>query len=94
MKCGGKAYVGKSEPPKNLRINGHRSDTKKTDKLAIDTHFLQPGHIFERTAKFTITKKVTKIDFSKENLTNLLSDERIFGCPSWELYNTMDSTLD
>ena len=64
--------MGKSEPPMNLRINGHRSDAKKTDKLAIDTHFLQPGHNFERDAKFTIIKKVTKTDLSKEDLTNLL----------------------
>lgn len=71
-KCGGKAYVGKSEPPTNLRMNGHRSDAKRTDKLAVDTHFLQPGHNFERDAKFTIIEKVTKTDISKEDMTNLL----------------------
>ena len=72
MKCDGKAYVGKSEPPMNLRMNGHRSDAKKKDKLAVDTHFLQPGHNFERDAKFTIIEKITKTDLSSVCLTNLL----------------------
>ena len=67
MKCGGKAYVGKSKSPMNLRINGHPSDAKKTDKLAVHPHFLQPGHNFERDVKLTIIKKVTKTKLSKKN---------------------------
>ena len=57
-KCNEKAYVGKSEPPAHIRFNGHRSDAKKTNKLAVDTHFLEPGHIFDRDAKFTIIEKL------------------------------------
>ena len=72
IKCNEKAYVGKSEPPANLRINGHRSDAKKTDKLAVDTHFRQPGHIFERDAKFTIIEKIETSNLKKEEVTNLL----------------------
>ena len=72
MKCNGKAYVGKSEPPMHLRINGHRSDAKKNNKLSVDTHFLQPGHNFERDAKFTIIEKIKRTDLSGTHLTNLL----------------------
>ena len=72
MKCNGKPYVGKTEPPMNLRMNGHRSDAKKGDKLAVDTHFSQPGHNFERDARFTIIEKVKKSNLSQEELTNLL----------------------
>ena len=71
-KCNEKAYVGKSEPPAHIRFNGHRSDAKKNNKLAVDTHFLEPGHIFDRDAKFTIIEKIRNTDQSKENLTNLL----------------------
>ena len=71
-KCNDKPYVGKSEPPTNLRMNGHRSDAKKTDKLAVDTHFGQPGHNFERDAKFTIIEKIEKTNLQKEEITNLL----------------------
>ena len=72
MKCKARAYVGKSEIPMNLRTNGHRSDAKKTDKLAVDTHFLEPGHDFNRDAKFTIIEQITKTDLSGTLLTNLL----------------------
>ena len=77
-KCDNKAYVGKSELPMNLRINGHRSDAKKTDKLAVDTHFLQPGHHFDRDAKFTIIEKITKTDLSGSELTSLLQRREDF----------------
>ena len=72
IKCNEKGYVGKSEPPANIRMNGHRSDAKKTDKLAVDTHFGQPGHIFERDAKFTIIEKIETSNLEKEEITNLL----------------------
>ena len=70
--CRGKAYAGKSEPPMNIRMNGHRSDDKRTDKLTVVTHFLQTGHNFERDATFTIIEKVTKKNINKEDMTNLL----------------------
>ena len=67
-----KGYVGKTEPPINLRMNGHRSDAKKGDKLAVDTHFSQPGNNFDRDARFTIIEKVKKSNLQQEELTNLL----------------------
>ena len=45
---------------------------KRPNKLAVDTHFLEPGHIFDRDAKFMIIEKIKNTDQSKENLTNLL----------------------
>ena len=50
-------------------MNGHRSDAKKQDKLAVDAHFLQPGHDFERDAKFTIIEKITNKEITGPNLT-------------------------
>ena len=72
MKCNGRAYVGKSETAMNLRTNGHRSDAKKHHKLAVDTHFLEPGHDFNRDAKFTIIEKIMKTELRGTFLTNLL----------------------
>jgi len=71
-KCNGMAYIGKTETPLNLRMNGHRSDSKKTDKLAVDTHFGQAGHSFDRDAKFTIIEKVRNSNLLKEEISNLL----------------------
>ena len=71
IKCNDRPYVGKSEPQMNFRINGHRSDVDK-NKLAVDTHFAQPGHNFERDARFTIIEKIKKANLSQEELTNLL----------------------
>ena len=64
IRCNDKGYVGKCETTTNVRMNGHRSDAKKPDKLAVDAHFLQPGHNFERDAKFTIIEKITKKDIT------------------------------
>ena len=77
-RCNNKGYIGKSEIPTNERINGHRSDAKKTDKLAVDTHFLLPNHNFDRDAKFTIIEKIIKTDIRKEEMTNLLQRREDF----------------
>ena len=77
-KCDMKAYVGKTEIEMNLRMNGHRSDARKTNKLAVDTHFLAQGHHFERDAKFTIIEKITKKDLSSQQLTILLEKREDF----------------
>ena len=77
-KCAGKAYVGKTEIPMNHRMNGHRSDARRTDKLAVDTHFLEPDHNFERDAVFTIIEKISKSDLTKSQMTNLLQRREDF----------------
>ena len=72
MKCNEKASVGKSEQPAHIRFNGHHSDAKNTNKLADDPHFLEPGHIFDKDAKFSIIEKFKNTYQRKENLANLL----------------------
>ena len=59
-------------------MNGHRSDAKKQDKLAVDAHFLQPGHDFERDAKFTIIEKITNREITGPNLTRILEQREDF----------------
>ena len=50
-------YVGKSEPPANIRINKHRDDCKIETSVEIDQHFRSPGHTFnERLNTRTKTK--------------------------------------
>ena len=72
IKCNNKAYVGKCETPGNLRINTHRSDSKKPDSIAVDVHFGLPDHDFEKHAKFTFIEKITKKELSELQMTNLL----------------------
>ena len=62
----------------NHRMNGHRSDARRTDKLAVDTHFLEPDHNFERDAVFTIIEKISKSDLNKSQMTNLLQRREDF----------------
>ena len=78
IKCNYKGYVGKCEIAANLRMNGHRSDTKKEDKLPVDAHVLQPGHDFERDAKFTIIEKITNKNITGPNLTRILEQREDF----------------
>ena len=75
--CDNKAYVGKSEIPMNERINGHRSDTRR-NKIAVDTHFLEPGHDFDKHAKFTIIEMITNTNLRGTQLTNLLKKREDF----------------
>ena len=46
-------YVGKSEPPANIRFNKHRDDCKVATSIEIDQHFRLPGHNFNEHATFT-----------------------------------------
>ena len=77
-RCEDKAYVGKTEIPVNQRMNGHRSDARRTDKLAVDTHFLQPEHNFDRDARFTIIEMIIRKDLRGEPLTRLLEQREDF----------------
>ena len=51
-------YLGKSEPPANIRINKHRDDCKITTSIDIDQHFRSPGHSFNEHAVFTIIERL------------------------------------
>ena len=57
--CQNKPYVGKSEPPSNLRTNNHRSDAKNPDSIAVDRHFFEnKDHDFEKHAKITLIERL------------------------------------
>ena len=67
--CQNKPYVGKSEPPSNLRTNNHRSDAKKPDSIAVDKHFFEnKDHNFEKHAKITLIERL-------ENATHMTDQE-------------------
>ena len=67
--CQNKPYVGKSEPPSNLRTNNHRSDAKKPDSIAVDKHFFEnKDHDFEKHAKITLIERL-------ENATHMTDQE-------------------
>ena len=49
LKCNKEQYVGKVEVQgTNRRVNKHRNDVKKSYSIAIDRHFDQPDHDFNR----------------------------------------------
>ena len=56
--CPRTQYVGKSEPPANLRINTHRRDVTGPLGGAFDKHFAQEGHDFNKHARFTIIEQI------------------------------------
>ena len=56
--CPAKQYVGKSEPPANLRINTHRDNVNRPNGIAFDKHFLLPGHNFNDHARFTLIEQL------------------------------------
>jgi hypothetical protein len=66
--CNHKPYVGKSEPPSNLRTNNHRTDSKKPNSIPVDQHFATAGHDFYKHAKITLIEKI-------ENTTNMTKEE-------------------
>ena len=56
--CNFKPYIGKSEPPSNIRTNNHRCDSKKADSIPVDQHFSTNGHDFTKHAKITLIEKL------------------------------------
>ena len=71
-KCNNMPYVRRCETPMKLRINTRRGDSRKTDSIPVDKHFLTMRHIFNEHAEFTIIETVIKPNLSKEQMTNLL----------------------
>lgn len=66
-------YIGKSEPPFNLRLNKHRNDAKnpKEDTIEACKHFNQ-HHRFNRDAKFTLIEQIKDKRKSREELRTIL----------------------
>ena len=53
-------YAGKAETPFNIRLNNHRKDAIGNHPKAIPAsiHFKQPGHNFNKHAKFTLIEQI------------------------------------
>ena len=57
-KCPNSQYIGKSEPPVNLRINTHRHDVSSQTGLNFDKHFASPGHSYNENARYILIEQV------------------------------------
>ena len=56
----------------NKRVNKHRNDVHRPDAIAIDKHFSEPGHDFNRDFRIIAIEEVTKKNLTKEQMRNLL----------------------
>ena len=73
MKCNARQYVGKVETQgANRRVNKHRNDVRRPDGLAIDRHFDQPDHDFNRDFRLILIEEITKRNLTKEQMRELL----------------------
>ena len=75
-KCQGTQYVGKSEPPANLRINTHRHDVKSPTGGAFDKHFNEPGHDYNKNARFILIEQIKNYKAMKKMEIRKLLEER------------------
>ena len=72
--CKNSQYVGKSEPPANLRINTHRFDVKSPKGGRFDKHFNQPGHDYNKNARYILIEQVKQSKMSKKTIRQLLEE--------------------
>ena len=56
----------------NKRANKHRNDITRPDSIAIDQHFNQNGHDFNRDFRLIVIEEITKKNMTKEQTRNLL----------------------
>jgi hypothetical protein len=77
--CKRSQYVGKSEPPFNLRINTHRYDVKSPNGGPFDKHFNLPGHNYNDHARYILIEQIqsTKTK-SKAEIRKLLENREDF----------------
>lgn len=71
-------YVGKSEPPANIRINKHRDDCKISTTIDIDQHFRLPGHNFNQHAVFTFIEQLKTFNKEKQEKRAILEKREDF----------------
>ena len=76
--CPNSQYVGKSEPPSNLRMNTHRYDVNSPTGGAFDKHFAKPGHSFNKNARFILIEQVNSKTASKMEMRTLLESREDF----------------
>ena len=72
--CSNSQYIGKSEPPANLRINTHRHDVSSPNGGAFDKHFALPGHSYNKNAKFILIEQIKSSTGSKMATRKLLEN--------------------
>ena len=72
--CKGSQYVGKSEPPANLRINTHRYDVTSSNGCPFDKHFNLPNHDFNKHARFILIEQLNTTNISKTEARRRLED--------------------
>jgi hypothetical protein len=73
IKCNHKQYVGKVEKQgTNKRINKHRNDSKRDDSIAIDAHFREAGHIFNRDFRLIVIEEIEDQNMTKEQIRETL----------------------
>ena len=62
----------------NLKINTHRNNVSRTDRLSCEKHIQIPGHNFNVQAKFTIIEEVYNKSLSKLEIRSLLKHREYF----------------
>ena len=72
--CTNSQYIGKSEPPANLRFNTHRHEVSSPNAGAFDKHFNLPNHSYNKNAKFILIEQVKSPTGSKLSIRKLLED--------------------
>ena len=73
--CPRTQYVGKSEPPVNLRINMHRHEVKSPNDGQFDKHFNLQGHNYNENARFILIEQVNQQSkMKKKTIQQLLED--------------------
>lgn len=79
LKCNDRQYVGKVETQgANKRVNKHRNDVNREDSIAIDHHFQEPGHDFNRDFRLIIIEEITKRNLTKDQMRELLQKREDF----------------
>ena len=73
IKCNQEQYVGKVEAQgMNRRTNKHRNDVTRPDSIAIDRHFNQKDHDFNRDFRVIVIEEITKKNLTKDQMRDLL----------------------
>ena len=71
-------YIGKSEPPMNIRINKHRDDVTRVDAIQVCQHFNQTSYNFEHHARFTIIETLKDQGKDLTTMRRILEDREDF----------------
>ena len=71
-------YVGKREPPMNIRINKHRDDVTREDAIHVCQYFNQTSHNFEHRARFTNIEMLKDQGKDLTTMRKILEDHEDF----------------